>query len=131
MKISIQFKLSLQAIIALVSLVLIAVYPIILAAIYSPMFLVNNISTLIASAVVIIIFLFVRVFEINCFVYGGCVWHSWVMVIVSLIVTVLYCIYLTRIANSIKWNTENTEAELKKGVQNSMEAVNKLKNIVG
>lgn len=131
MKISIQFKLSLQAIIALISLVLIAIYPIILAALYSPKFLVNNIHTLVASALVIILFLFVRVFEINCFVYGGCVWHSWVMVGVSLLVTVLYCIYLTRFANSIKWNTEHTEAELKKGVQNSMDAVNKFKNLVG
>lgn len=117
------FTLSLQAILALVSVVVIALYPIVLAAFYSPNFLIANIPALIASALVILLFLGVRVYEINCFVYGGCMWHSWLMVSLSVLLTIVYCVYMTRFASQIQWDSDQAKAQLQEKVKDSMGAL--------
>lgn len=120
MQIKLEFTLSIQSIIALIALILIAVWPILLAAIYSPKFMIANLPMLLAGAIVIVIFLGMRVYEINCFVYGGCVWHSWLMVGLSLLLTLLYCIYLTRYVQQMKWESEDAKEKLQENIRNSM-----------
>lgn len=131
MKVNVNLDLSVQALIALAALVVIGVWPAVLSAIYSPKFLIDNLPAVITSAFVIVLFMLIRVYEINCFVYGNCVMHSWLMTGLMILIAIGYCVYLFRHARGIDWQGSRASARqsLEQGVRDSINQVTKNKVI--
>lgn len=121
MKFKFTLNISLQAIITLIALCVIAVLPMGLAAAYSPRFMIDNLNALLASAILFIVLLGVRAYETNCFVYGNCVIHSWIMTALTLVATLIYCWYMIQHARKIQWDAENAKQKLNEGIKTSIE----------
>lgn len=130
MKVRFTLNVSMQAIVTLVSLLIVALFPVLIAAFYSPAFLASNLSTLLAGAIVILLVLGIRVYETNCFVYGGCGLHAWIVTAVTVAGTLAYCWYLVHNARKIEWESQNATQTLEESVRNGINNTKVLNKLI-